>query len=104
MILVRDDHVATHGTADPHDSLAGNSGTEPVEGMRVGVNCLEGYFGYLQQVGWDDSSEYCAKHHEAWSPLSTALRSGSMIDARILLGNVASGRELSSGESKPDPS
>ncbi|KAK1459592.1 hypothetical protein CMEL01_02591 [Colletotrichum melonis] len=55
MILVRDDHVATHGTADPHDSLAGNSGTEPVEGMRVGVNCLKGYFGYLQQVRWDDS-------------------------------------------------
>lgn len=61
MILVRDDHVATHGAADPHDSLAGNCGTEPVEGMRVGVNCLEGYFGYLQQVGWDDSPPSAAQ-------------------------------------------
>lgn len=77
MILVRDDHVATHGTADPNDSLAGNTGTEPVEGMRVGVNCLEGHFGYLQQVGWDDSPPGTAqKHHEAWTSLSTCLKSG----------------------------
>ncbi|UQC74762.1 uncharacterized protein CLUP02_01414 [Colletotrichum lupini] len=74
MILVRDDHVATHGTADPHDSLAGNSGTEPVEVLRKASRSMVSAFNCPQKRFHDrrpDSSRAVETHRR---PLKFTIR------------------------------